>query len=240
LALEVRCSSLLHWGDGLDHLTPFLVKQAFKISQGKGKMEEELSDQELREITRRKQKEIRQEEWTPKKIEREVRRASREKEDYERWKRPRAKKREYLFDIMPRWIKHSDLPEYLNQKNGEQAWNILSCLISLDCRFNPNGPDWFSQSYREIAKLTGTCEKTVRRVINKLEKAGYISVIRGEFKGLKSSFKISDSLPTPKGPNSIKAVNGGFLGRRGKEPSLRYYQRGTQCPPLDEKRKGDI
>jgi len=140
----------------------------------------------------------------------------------------KAKKREYLFDIMPRWIKHSELPGYLNQKHGEQAWSILSCLISSDCRFNPGDPDWFSLSYREIAELTGTCEKTVRRVINKLEKAGYLSVIRGKFKGLKSSFKISDPLPTPKGPNTIKAVNGGFLGRRGKEPNLRYYQRGTQ------------
>lgn len=221
-------------------------------------MEPDLTDEELREITQRKKEEIRGEEWTPKKVEREVRRVSREKEDYEEWKkateksrqwakkrkarkererqrkapgrgkgrnRPKAKKREYLFDIIPRWIKHSGLPEYLNQKHGGQAWNILSCLISLDCRFNPDDPDWFSQSYREIAKLTGTSEQIVRRVINKLEKAGYLSVIRGEFKGLKSSFKISDPLTTPKDPNSIKAVNGGFLGRRGKEPNLRYWQR---------------
>lgn len=85
--------------------------------------------------------------------------------------------------------------------------------------------------------MTGTHLKTVHRVINKLEKAGYISVIRGKFKGLKSKFKISNPLPTPKGPNSINAVNGGFLGRRGKEPSLRYWQRVTQRPPLDEKER---
>lgn len=195
-------------------------------------MEEDLTDEELRELTRRKKEEIRQEEWTPEKIEREVLSAAREERERRRApggvkgrNRPKAKKREYLFDIMPRWIKHSELPGYLNQKHGGQAWPILSCLIESDCRFNPNGPDWFSQSYREIAKLTGTSEQIVRRVINKLEKAGYLSVIRGEFKGLKSSFKISDPLPTPKGPNSIKAVNGGFLGRRGKEPNLRYYQR---------------
>jgi len=221
-------------------------------------MEEDLTDEELRELTRRKKEEIRQEQWTPKKVEREVRRASREQEEYEEWKKERektrqyakrrkarekkerrrrapgsvkrrnghkAKKREYLFDIIPRWVKHSDLPEYLNQKHGGQAWNILSCLISLDCRFNPDDPDWFDQSYREIAELTGTSEQIVRRVINKLEKAGYLSVIRGEFKGLKSSFKISDHLSTPKDPNSIKAVNGGFLGRKGKEPNLRYWQR---------------
>lgn len=63
-------------------------------------------------------------------------------------------------------------------------------------------------------------------------------MIRGEYKGLKSKFKISNSLTTPKGPNSIKAVNGGFLARRGKEPDLRYYQRGTHRPPLDEKERG--
>jgi len=137
----------------------------------------------------------------------------------------KSKKREYLFDIIPRWIKHSDLPEYLNQKYGNHAWNIFSCLISLDCRFNPDDPDWFSYSYRELAKETGTALGTIVRVIKMLEKAGYIFVIRGEFKGLKSKFKIANPLPTPKGPNSIKAVNGGFLGRRGKEPDLRYWQR---------------
>ena len=241
-------------------------------------MEPDLTDEELREITRRKREDIRQGQWPPEKIGNLV--GGVLKEDYEEWKkateksrqwakrrkarkerekqrkdpervkdrnRPRAKKREYQFDIMPRWIKHSELPGNLNQKHGGQAWPILSCLIESDCRFNPNGPDWFSQSYREIAKLTGTSLQTVRRVIDKLEKAGYLSVIRGEFKGLKSSFKISDPLPTPKGPNSIKAVNGGFLGRRGKEPNLRYWQRVTPGHPLDEKErvtneisKGDI
>ena len=137
----------------------------------------------------------------------------------------KAKKREYLFDIIPRWIKHSDLPEYLNQKYGNHAWNIFSCLISLDCRFNPDDPDWFSYSYRELAKETGTALGTIVRVIKMLEKAGYVSVIRGEFKGLKSKFKIANPLSTPKGPNSINAINGGFLGRRGKEPNLRYWQR---------------
>jgi len=149
----------------------------------------------------------------------------------------KAKKREYLFDIIPRWMKYSGLPGELYKKYGSHAWPILSCLISLDCRFNPDDPDWFAQSYREIADLTGTHLKTVHRVINKLEKAGYISVIRGKFKGLKSKFKIANHLPTPKGPNSINAVNGGFLGRRGKEPSLRYWQRVTQRPPLDEKER---
>jgi hypothetical protein len=228
-------------------------------------MEEDLTDEELRELTRSKQQEIRQEEGKPPgKVEREVRRPSREKEEYEEWKRerektrqfakrekqrkapgrgkdknrPKAKKREYLFDIMPRWLPNSGLPRLFYKKYGHYAWPIFSCLISLDCRFNPDDPDWFDQSYREIAELTGVCLRTVRNIINKLEKAGYLSVIRGEFKGLKSSFKISDSLPTPKGPNSIKAVNGGFLGRKGKEPNLRYYQRGQPLPPLDQKERG--
>ncbi len=150
----------------------------------------------------------------------------------------KPKKREYLFDIIPRWIRYSGLPRELFKKYGSHAWLIFSCLITLDCRFNPDDPDWFGQSYREIAELTGACLKTVRRVINRLEKAGYISVIRGKFKSLKSKFKITNPLPTPKGPNSIKAINGGFLGRKGKEPDLRYWQRGTQRPPLDEKERG--
>ena len=58
-------------------------------------MEPEFTDEELRELTQRKKEEIRQEEWTPKKIEREVRRASREQEEYEEWKRAREKARQY-------------------------------------------------------------------------------------------------------------------------------------------------
>jgi len=149
----------------------------------------------------------------------------------------KTKKREYLFDIVPRWIKYSGLPRELYQKYGSHAWPIFSCLISLDCRFNPDDPDWFAQSYREIAELTGTHLKTVHRVINRLEKAGHISVIRGKFKGLKSKFKITNPLLTPKGPNAINAISGGFLGRKGKEPSLRYWQRVTQRPPLDQKER---
>jgi len=58
-------------------------------------MEPDLTDEELRELTQRKKEEIRQEEWTPKKVEREVYRVSREKEDYEKWKKAREKTRRY-------------------------------------------------------------------------------------------------------------------------------------------------
>jgi len=58
-------------------------------------MEPDLTDEELRELTRRKKEEIRQEQWTPRKVEREVRRASREQEEYEEWKRAREKTRQY-------------------------------------------------------------------------------------------------------------------------------------------------
>lgn len=149
----------------------------------------------------------------------------------------KAKKREYLFDIIPRWLLYSGLPGELHKKYGSHAWPILSCLISLDCRFNPNNPDWFAQSYREIIELTGNHRNTVHRIINKLEKAGYISVIKGKFKGLKSKFRIANPLPIPKDPNSIKAVNGGLLGRKGKEPDLRYWQRVSPRYPLDQKER---
>lgn len=222
-----------------------------------------MTDEELREITRDKQEAIRQGLWKPvgdvlKEDYEKCKRATEKARQYAKKRKAReererqgkapgsgknidrrkAKKREYLFDIMPRWLPYSGLPRLFYKKYGHYAWPIFSCLISLDCRFNPDDPDWFAQSYREIAELTGVCLRTVRNIVNRLEKAGYLSVIRGEFKGLKSSFKISDPLPTPKGPNSIKAVNGGFLGRRGKEPNLRYYQRGQPLPPLDQKERG--
>ena len=135
-----------------------------------------------------------------------------------------GRKKEYLFDIVPRWIRYSGLPRSLNREYGDQAWNIFSCLISLDCRFNPDSPDWFAQSYKEIADLTGLSTRTVSRYIRKFEEAGLISLIKGEFKGLKSKFKITDPLLTPKDPNSIRAVEGGFFARTGKPPDLRYYQ----------------
>ncbi len=149
----------------------------------------------------------------------------------------KPKKREYLFDIIPRWIRYSGLPRELHQKYGSYAWPVFSCLISLDCRFNPDDPDWFAQSYTEIAELTGSHRNTVHNIVNKLEKGEYISVIRGKFKSLKSKFKITNPLPTPKGPNSIKAINGGFLGRKGKEPDLRYWQRVQPLYPLDQKER---
>jgi len=144
-----------------------------------------------------------------------------------------ARKKEYLFDIVPRWLRHSGLPAHLNHQYGAQAWSIFSCLVSLDCRFNLDYPDWFDQSYEEIADLTGLSRRTVSDYLKRLENNGLVSVIRGVFKGRKSSFKIAVHIDTPKHPNSIKAANGGFLARRGPQPNLRYYQRAKSAYPLE-------
>ncbi len=150
-----------------------------------------------------------------------------------------AKKKEYLFDIIPRWIRYSGLPTEINCKYGGQAWNIFSCLVSLDCRFNLDYPGWFDQSYEEISDLTGISRRTVSDYIKKFQKDGLISLVRGKFKGHKSSFRISGHIDTPKSPNSIKAADGGFLARKGKPPNLIYYQRGSGTYALESDREGE-
>ncbi len=148
-----------------------------------------------------------------------------------------ARKKEYLFDIIPRWVLYSGLPGYLNRKYGQQAWSIFSCLISIDCRFNPDKPDWFDQSFEEIAELTGLSRNTVSKYVKVFEKDRIISLVKGKFKGHKSSFKITNSVPTPKDPNSIRSINGGLLGKKGKSPNLRYYQRVKDVNALEDNTK---
>lgn len=133
-------------------------------------------------------------------------------------------KRPYLFDIIPKWLLYSGLPSSLNEKYGMQAWAIFSCLIMLDCRFNPGYPDWFDQGYEEIANLTGLSRWTVSRYIKKFEQAKLIRLIRGKFKGSKSRFKINNFMATPISPHSIRYINGGWQGKKGKRPYLRYYE----------------
>ena len=134
-------------------------------------------------------------------------------------------KKPYLFEIIPKWLLYSGLPRALNEKHGKEAWYIFERLIILDCRYNPGYPDWFDQTYQEIADLTGLSRRTVSKYIRKFEKAKLIRLVRGKFKGSRSRFKINDFRTTPISPNKILYRNGGLLGSKGKRPYLRYYQR---------------
>lgn len=148
-------------------------------------------------------------------------------------------KRDYLFDIIPRWLRYSGLPKYINDKFGRQAWNILSCLISVDCRFNPMHPDWFAQSYEELGSLTGLSRKTISGYIKEFHDSGLIDLVRGEFRSLKSKFRINVPLLTPIDPDSIKAVNGGYLFLCGKKSNLRYYSEVSATAIVTDDKKGE-
>lgn len=148
-------------------------------------------------------------------------------------------KRDYLFDIIPRWLRYSGLPKYINDKFGRQAWNIFSCLISMDCRFNPDHPDWFAQSYEELGNLTGLSRKTISGYIKKFHDTGLIDLIKGEFRSLKSKFRIITPLVTPIDPDSIKAVNGGYLFLRAKKSNLRYYNEISPTAIITDDKKGE-
>ncbi len=147
----------------------------------------------------------------------------------------------YVFDPCVRWIRYSGLPAMLNGLYGSVAWSIFYCLVSLDCRFSPESlaPDWFDQSYKEIADQTGLCTKTVSKYMELLKEHGLFSHIKGKHNGLKSSFKIASHIKTPIDPKSIAAANGGLFGRKGRPPNLRYYQRAKQMDPLEKDTKGE-
>ena len=133
-----------------------------------------------------------------------------------------SKKKDYLFDITPRWLKYSGLPQQLNKKYGDHAWTIFKCLIELDCRYNPDYPDTFDQSFEEIADLTGTTRQTVSKYIKLFERDGLLSVKRGKSIKEKSTFKLANSIKTPKDPKEIRRLQGGLLNRKGRQPLLRY------------------
>ena len=135
-----------------------------------------------------------------------------------------TKKKDYLFNITPRWLLYSGLPTQLNKKYGPNAWPIFHCLIQLDIRFNPYDPDTFDQKFEEIAELTGISRVTVWKYIKAFEKDNLLSIKRGKFKGDKSMFKLANSIKTPKSPKEIRAVNGGLLNRKGEQPILRYAE----------------
>lgn len=135
-----------------------------------------------------------------------------------------SKKKDYLFDITPRWIKYSGLPNQLNKKYGPEAWSVFHCLIQLDIRFNPDYPDTFDQKFEEIAELTGISRVTVWKYIKAFEKDGLLTVRRGKFKGQKATFKLANSIKTPKSPKEIHALDGGLLNRKGRQPILRYAE----------------
>jgi len=135
-----------------------------------------------------------------------------------------SKKKDYLFNITPRWILYSGLPRQLNKKYGPDAWLIFHCLIQSDIRFNPNDPDTFDQKFEEIAELVGKSRTTVWKYIKAFEKDNLLSIKRGKFKGEKSMFKLANSIKTPEHPKEIHALDGGLLNRKGKQPILRYAE----------------
>jgi len=146
-----------------------------------------------------------------------------------------SKKKDYLFNITPRWILYSGLPQELNKKYGEHAWTIFHCLIQLDCRFNPDYPSKFDQKFEEIAELEGLSRHTVSRYIKKFEKDELIYIKRGKYTGKKSTFLIVNPIKTPKSPKEIHALDGGLLNRKGKQPILRYAE---SVPTVDAVEKG--
>lgn len=147
------------------------------------------------------------------------------------------RKTPWLFDRIPRWLKYSGLPAYLNEKYGLLAWSIFWALIELDCRFNPHYTDPFDYSFDELAKVTGLCRKTISRYIKRLEKGGFIYVKRGVYTGKKSSFLIINPIKTPKGLKAIHKLEGGLFNSKGKQPIIRYGERGTLGGALSDIKK---
>lgn len=136
-----------------------------------------------------------------------------------------GKKRSWYFDLIPRWLLYSGLPEELYNKLGPHAWPIFQCLIMLDCRFNRDRPGTFDQSFEEIAALVGIKSRTtVWKYIKALERDNRIWARRGKSKRSKSTFKIVSPIKTPKHPKDIHALDGGLLNRKGKTPHLRYAE----------------
>jgi len=144
-----------------------------------------------------------------------------------------SKKKDYLFNITPRWILYSGLPKQLNKEYGLCAWSIFHCLIQVDCRFNPNYCDTFDQSFEEIAELTGTTRQTVSKYIKLFEMDGLLSVKRGKFTGQKTTFELVNPIKTPKSPKDIHALKGGLLNRKGEQPNLRYAEQVKDVYPLE-------
>lgn len=147
-----------------------------------------------------------------------------------------ARKKEYLFNIIPRWLLYSGLPKKLNEKYGPEAWGIYRTLIELDCRFNPDHPGTFDQSFEELAEQTGLSRRTISRYVKLFERGFLLVVKRGKFKGSKSTFLLAPNLPTPKHPKDIHALNGGLLNRKGKAPNLRYAESVSGRHPLEKER----
>jgi len=151
-----------------------------------------------------------------------------------------SKKKDYLFNIIPRWILYSGLPKQLNKEYGPCAWSIFHCLIQADCRFNPNYRDTFDQLFEEIAELTGTTRQTVSKYIKLFEMDGLLSAKRGKFTGQKTTFKLVNPIKTPKSPKDIHALKGGLLNRKGKQPNLRYAEQVKDVYPLQRSNMSKI
>jgi len=135
-----------------------------------------------------------------------------------------SQKRNYLFDITPRWLKHSGLPKYLNKNFGPYAWSIFHCLIQLDCRYNPDYPDTFDQTFEEIAELVGASINTISTHIKAFEENHFLIVKRGKFTGDKSTFRLANPIKTPKKIKEIPTKYGGLLNRKGEHPIPRYAE----------------
>ena len=134
------------------------------------------------------------------------------------------KKKDYLFDSTPRWLKYSGLPKYLNKNFGPYTWSIFWCLIELDCQFNPDNPHTFDQKFEEIAELVGASINTVSKYIKVFEENHFLIVKRGKFTGDKSTFKLANPIKTPKDIKEIPAKYGGLFNRKGKQPIPRYAE----------------
>ncbi len=129
--------------------------------------------------------------------------------------------RDPLWIHFPRWILESDIPRYLTETMGLEAWVVFRNLIEIDCETNLT-PDWFVFRIETISQETGILPERIDAILDTLEDQKWIERLNTHLEY--QSACISCPLPIAIDEKSVRSRIAGE-GIKGGNFLLRYKDR---------------
>jgi excisionase family DNA binding protein len=109
----------------------------------------------------------------------------------------------------PRWIEFSGLPGLITQKYGPACWNVLRCIIELDCQFNETPGQWVKVSIDSFVMKSGLPTKQIEKCLKELKKDKYLTYKKSFSNGFYET-KLATPIKTPITVFEIDHKHGGL------------------------------
>jgi len=107
-----------------------------------------------------------------------------------------------VYNLSPRWLEESGLPEQLNREIGPGAWSVFKKLTEAEVEQNLL-PDWFLVSRDNLAEWTGLAPEALEKVLDELVARGYLEKRAVAARRETLRLRLPKRLPTPRDKKEI-------------------------------------